>query len=156
MGFQASTVVECTPDLVWAVMTDWSKAPYWLGIQGLRPEDPKTALGEGSRLTYTARGTQVSTIRQWEPDRLLALESTQAGVTAHYTYQLTEQDGATLVELKAECTAQGPVWKFLLPAISFIMERTDRRQLVALKRLTETIVRVAERQADALEELEKK
>lgn len=150
MGFEARATINCTPDLVWAVMTDWSKAPYWLGVDGLKPQLKQAKIGKGTVLTYNARGSQTSTITRWEPEAALTLESVQAGVTAVYRYKLTQEGATTRVELRADCSATAPVWRFLLPLIQFMMSRADRKQVDALKTLTETMVAAAERKADQL------
>ncbi len=151
MGFRASTTINCTPDLVWAVMTDWSKAPYWLGVDKLRPKNPKRAVGKGSVLVYSARGTQTSKILRWEPNQALTLESVQAGVCAVYEYTLTAAGQGTVVELSANCSATNSIWSILLPLINFMMAKADKRQMPALKRLVEVTVAAAERKADELE-----
>lgn len=151
MAFQASATINCAPELVWAVMTDWSKSAYWLGVEGLKPKNKNMSVGQGSVLTYNARGTQTGTVTRWEPARALTLESVQAGVTAVYQYTLTQQGPETLVELKADCFATAWLWRKLLPLIEFMMRRADKGQLNALKNLTETIVAAAERTADQLE-----
>ena len=152
MSFRVDESIDCGSDLVWAVATDWSKAAYWLGVQGLRPIDRDEPVGEGTKLYFTARGnSHATTVTRWEPCRALTLESIQGGVTAVYAYTFTELDGVTQVQLEASCSARGWFWKLLLPLIAFFMKRSDSGQLVALKRLTEALVARAERDADALE-----
>lgn len=151
MAWQQSETIDCTPDFVWAVMTDWSKSAYWLGVQGLRLEASKQPVGVGSRLSHANRSVSLSVIRQWAPERSLVLETTQLGLSATYAYTLEETQGKTLIRLSAEVTTTNGFWRLLLPVLRRMQERSDRRQLPALKRLTEAMVRDAERKADALQ-----
>ena len=151
MSLSVSEEIDHSPELVWAVVTDWDEARYWLGVENLRPMD-KGPIGVGSRLIFSARGqAQPMTIARWEPNRALTLESPHGGITAIYAYTLTERDGGTLVELRAHCTASGRLWKLALPLLSFLLGRSERGQLAALKRLTNTLVTRAEQQADAMQ-----
>ena len=152
MALQTSATIHCTPDLVWAVMTDWSQTAYWLGVGRLRLQDPQQPVGVGSRLSSGGSSAGLFVVRQWEPERKLALETSQLGMTASYEYCLTESDGTTRVELLADCSAANAFFRLLLPALRKLLERADRGQLKALKRLTEARVREAERKADALQE----
>jgi hypothetical protein len=150
VGFHVTETIDCSSELVWAVVTDWSKAGYWLGVDGLKPAG-KGKVGKGTQLAFTARGAVHTTrISRWEPNRALTLESVQGGVTVVYAYTLWEEDGATKVELQAECSAAGWFWKLLLPMIAFFMARADAGQLKALKQLALAQVADANRKADKL------
>lgn len=151
MAFEISELIDYSPELVWAVMTDFSQAAYWLGVEKLRPLEGDKPLGEGSRLIFNARGAgHVTTILRWEPHRALTLESTQGGITAAYAYTLEPQGAGTRVRLRATTRATGRLWRALLPLVRFGMARAERGQLRALKALTTTLITAAERQADAL------
>ena len=152
MALQTSATIHCTPDFVWAVMTDWSRTAYWLGVRSLRLQDPQQPVGVGSRLSGGASSAGLFVIRRWEPERKLTLETSQLGMTATYEYHLAEQDGNTLVELLADCSAAHTFLQLLLPVLRKLLERGDRGQLEALKRLTEATVRDAERKADAMQD----
>ena len=151
MSLSVSEVIDHSPELVWAVVTDWSKARYWLGVENLRPLE-EGSVGEGTRLIFSARGqAQPMTITRWQPNEALTLESPQGGLTAVYEYSFSEQEGSTRVELRAQCTANGRFWKLVLPVLSWLLVRSERGQLAALKRATDALVAAAEKQADALE-----
>ncbi|MEN9577506.1 MAG: hypothetical protein RJA70_515 [Pseudomonadota bacterium] len=151
LSFKSTVSIPCAPDVVWAVMTDWRKSAYWIGVENLRLADPNKPEREGTRLLFTARGQQTTVIRAWEPGRKLTLESVQGGVTATYCYTLASGSGQTQVNLTAECSAIGFIWRALLPLIARVMAWTDKKQLAALKRLTQAMLLTAEREADRLE-----
>ncbi len=67
-----------------------------------------------------------------DPGKLIALTSTQGGVTATYTYSLARDGDGTEVTLKAVCKATG-FWKLLHPVIVLAMKKSDSLQLTNLK-----------------------
>ncbi len=138
MSFYASQLIERSEDAVWRTMTDWSKAPYWLGVENLRPLEPAEPVGQGSRLIFSVRGTAHSiNILRWKPRRGLTLESKQGGLIATYVYTIQRTPQGTQVELSASCRGDGWFWRLLIPVVGRLMERSERSQLVALKRLVE-------------------
>lgn len=139
MALNIDYFVSRTPRDVWKIATEWGIAEYWLGVSKLRMMEQGKKPGVGAKLIYDVRGqSHLTTITIWEPPNRLGLESTQGGVTAHYEYHFTQnEDGRTRLQLEAKCTAEGAVWKFFLPFISWMMERADRKQLEALGKLVE-------------------
>ncbi len=132
-------------DLVWDTVTDFRTAPYWLGLENLRPMNKGDAIKRGTRLIYDVRGAaHASTITRFEPRRFLTLTAEQGGITVEYAYVFEAKgkgkEGAeTRVRLHAECTARGWFWRMLLPFVSRSMEKGDREQLVALDKLVRAV-----------------
>ncbi len=138
MGFAVDHFVARKPTDVWRIATDWKIAEFWLGVSKLRMREPKAKPKKGAQLLFDVRGqSHVTTIVTWDPPTRLGLSSTQGGVTAVYEYTFTPTDDGTRMQLEAQCSASGWAWKLMLPLISWMMERTDRKQLAALAQLVE-------------------
>jgi uncharacterized protein YndB with AHSA1/START domain len=138
MGFAAEQFVARKPADVWRIATDWKIAEFWLGVSKLRMLDKGAKPRKGAKLIFDVRGrSHLTTITRWEPPHHLGLASTQGGITASYEYTFTATEEGTRMQLEAECSAQGGVWKLALPMVRWMMERTDRKQLAALARLVE-------------------
>ena len=138
MAFRVTETIRRPRQHVWAALTDWSSAPNWMkGVDELRPLD-EGAVGEGTRLSAKARGTERETIIvAWEPAERLVLQSRQGGVTADYEYRFCDSVDGTQVTLHAECTGTGFRWRLAMPLIRFLMARADSGQLRDFKALVE-------------------
>lgn len=123
---------------VWRKLTNWSDAAQWMpGIDRLHQVDDGDPQ-EGTELRFASRGAERSTrVTTWEPDRRLALTSTQGGITAVYRYTLEAQGEGTTVTLEASCQARGFFWKLMHPLIGWLMERADGSQLDRFKAMVE-------------------
>jgi carbon monoxide dehydrogenase subunit G len=132
-GFEVQEHVDAAPDNVWASLTRLDRAAAWMpGIEAMTQLDPGP-IGLGTRFGFTARGKARETrITAFEAGRLMALTSTQGGVTATYTYSLAPSGRGTEVTLKAVCRASG-LWRLLHPLIVVAMKRSDSGQLKNLK-----------------------
>jgi hypothetical protein len=138
VGFAVDHFVARKPADVWRIATDWKIAEFWLGVSKLRMMDGKAKPRKGAKLIFDVRGqSHLTTITRWEPPHHLGLSSTQGGITANYEYTFEATENGTRMQLEGECTAQGGVWKLALPIVSWMMERTDRKQLAALAQLVE-------------------
>ena len=142
-GFEASTVIARPPAAVWAVMTDFVRAPDWMpGIETVAAKD-ESPLAAGKvfdvGLSTRGRGRQRDmTLVCWEPEsRVFALSSSEGTVTALYRYSLHPKDDDTLVRLEASCEGGGFFMKLLSPLIVRMMAKHDSRQMPLLKALAE-------------------
>jgi uncharacterized protein YndB with AHSA1/START domain len=138
MAFRVSETIRRPRRHVWAALTDWDKAPSWMkGVDELRRLD-EGAVGEGTRLSFKARGTERETIIvAWEPGERLVLQSRQGGVTADYEYIFCDALDGTQVTLYAECSGEGVGWRLAMPLIRFLMARADSGQLRDFKAVVE-------------------
>lgn len=136
-GFEVQEHVDAAPEELWAWLARLDHAAVWMpGIEAMTQLDPG-AIGLGTRFAFTARGKARETrVTAFEAGRLMALTSTQGGVTATYTYALAPSGSGTDVTLKAVCRASG-VWRLLHPLIVVAMRRSDASQLVNLKLIVE-------------------
>lgn len=136
-GFSVTESIAANPATVWACLTDFENANRWMpGIDNFAPADDGP-LENGTRLAFMSRGKQrESRITAFEPDRKLALTSTQGGVTATYAYSLAPMGDGTQVTLDADCRATG-LWKLLHPVIVIAMKKADSPQLKNLKKVIE-------------------
>ncbi|MFQ5961447.1 MAG: SRPBCC family protein [Candidatus Methylomirabilales bacterium] len=118
---------------VWAFLADMRHAPKWMtGVEDMRQLTPGS-VGLGTRFRFVARGAQRETeITAWEPEKRIALTSTQGGITATYEYSVLGRGDTTEVELNAVCRAKGP-WKIIHPIIVVLMRKSDSGHLVRLK-----------------------
>lgn len=138
MGLCIDHFIPRTPKDVWRIVTDWTIAEYWLGVNKLRPLHPKERIGVGSKLTYDVRGApQLMTVTAWKPRQELGLESMQGGIAARYLYTFSKSEDGTRVQLEARCSADKGLWKLLAPVADWMMARSDRNQLTALGKLVE-------------------
>ena len=93
-GFQASTSVARPTEVVWAIMTDFTRAPEWMpGIETVRPKDDSVlAVGKvfEAEISTGGRGRiRDMTLVQWDPEnRIFALSSSEGSVVAEYRYSL--------------------------------------------------------------------
>ena len=136
-GFSVTESILASPAEVWANLTDFENASRWMpGVGDFTPVEDKP-LETGAVLTFTARGkARESRITAYEPDRRLALTSTQGGVTATYEYTLSPAGNGTDIKLNAVCEASG-LWKLMHPLIVLAMKKTDSPQLKNLKTMIE-------------------
>jgi len=134
-GFTVTQNIPHPPAKVWSYLTDFSNAPQWMpGVQHME-QTSSGPLVWGSILTFKARGRDYLTkVISYEQERNIALTSTQGGVTATYTYELTPNGKGTLMTLNAVCEAKGFVWSLLHPFINYAMKKTDSSQLANIKK----------------------
>ncbi len=129
IAFTATQTIPASPDAVWSVLTDWDRAPAWLGVERMRGEQPPRV---GSELTFVARGAErTSTITELEPGRRITMTSTQGPVTAHYRYALAPDGTGTAATLEAEVLVGGAL-KLLAPTIRRSIAKEDGTQLERL------------------------
>lgn len=132
-GFNVKETIDQPPQLVWDFLTDFSKAGKWMtGVEeiSLIKEGP---IKIGTRLSFKARGKErESQVTALEQGKLIALTSTQGGVTATYTYSIESEGDNTLITLDAVCNAVG-FWRLLHPIILLAMKLSDSSHLAKLK-----------------------
>ena len=123
---------------VWRVLTVPELMRHWIrSVEELRTEDG-APLRLGSRLLFTARGGEhASEVTVFEPGAGLTLCSKQGPFTATYRYELASRNSGCVASLRIDCEATG-VAKLLSPLIKWLMWRTDRGQLDAIKGIAET------------------
>lgn len=132
-GFSVTEQIAGAPAAVWAYLTDFRSAGEWMtGVEDL-VQTSEGALGIGTRLTFKARGKARETrVTALEPGKLIALTSTQGGVTATYEYAVAPAGEGTEITLNAVCEARG-LWMLVHPLIAFAMKQSDSSQLAKLK-----------------------
>lgn len=129
VAFTASQTIPASPDAVWSVLTDWNRAPDWLGVDRMRGESPPNV---GSELTFTARGAErTSTVTELDPGRRITMTSSQGPVTANYRYVLAPDAAGTAVALEAEVLVRGPL-RIMAPIIRRSIAKEDGTQLQRL------------------------
>ncbi len=134
-AFEVGARIDRSPAEVWAVLTDWERAPEWMdGIESMGSDG---GLAEGAQLTFVARGKErTSVIAALDPESSLTLRSTQGGVVADYRYDLTADGDGTAMKLTADCSTSG-VWVVFGPLLRRLVRRADSGQLEALKTVVE-------------------
>ncbi len=123
---------------VWHGLTSPEVMPKWMGVESIRYEDA-SGPSVGATLLFTTRGKQrPSRVSEVQPERVVAFESVQGGVTAVYTYALEQLgDNRTKVTLRATCETRGLGWRLLRPLIGYAIKSTDGGQLQKLKQVLE-------------------
>ncbi len=142
-GFEASALIDVPPGEVWAVMTDFARAPDWMpGIEAVAAkDDAPVAAGKLFAVTMSTsgRGRQRDMLlADWAPPDRFALSSKEGGVTATYVYALAPDGDGTRVTLHGACEAQGFFMRLLHPVIVKLMARHDARQVELLKAVVES------------------
>lgn len=137
LAFAVEETIQKPIEQVWAVLTDWSRAPKWMNGVDRMWANGETV--EGTQLTFHARGAdRSSVILRCAPGQSIALRSVQGAVTADYTYTLYSiGSNTTRIELTAECQTAGMIWKLLFPLLRLAIKNVDGKQLSNLKRLVE-------------------
>jgi len=130
-AFAVTQVIDRPADQVWQVLTDWSRAPEWMGgVDEVRVV--------GATLHFVARGRErTSEITDVRPGESLTLTSVQGGVRADYRYTVAGESAGTRATLVASVAVRGP-WRLAAPVLRVLIRRTDGGQLAALKRLVES------------------
>ena len=136
-GFRVRQRIGRSPRDVWAFLSDFENAPTWMaGVEQMTKVTPGP-LAEGTRYTFRARGRARETrVSAFEPGRMVALTSSQGGITATYTYKVRPDGDGSEVSLDAECSAAG-LWVLLHPLIAVAMRRADSGQLARLAAVIE-------------------
>lgn len=121
---------------IWKIMTDWTIAEYWLGVNKLRPRNPTEKLGVGSKLSYLVRGEpQEMEVTEWLPEERLGLASRQGGIVVKYDYGFEISESGTRIQLTSSCVGDNWFWRLLAPLAEWTMSWADRKQLAALDKL---------------------
>ncbi|MEQ9618963.1 MAG: SRPBCC family protein [Deltaproteobacteria bacterium] len=136
-GFTVKEKIDRPSDEVWSFLTDMSQAGKWMtGVEKIKPVTPGP-IGLGSRFSFVSRGAERETeVSTWEPQKVIALTSTQGGITATYEYSVSSHNNYTEVRLNAVCKAKG-FWKIIHPLILFLMKKSDSNHLARLKNAIE-------------------
>ncbi len=125
--------IERSPDEVWALLTDWSRAHEWMpGIDSITSDGPTEV---GTILVFSARGKEhKSEITAVVPGSEVSLTSRKGPVCATYTYSCSSEGSGTRMRLVSDSEIRGPL-KFLGPLLRMAMRRADGGQLRDLKEL---------------------
>jgi len=133
MIFEVEERIAAPTDVVWRHLSDPALMAAWMpGIEDMHSRDGGP-LQTGSELAFRARGAErSSSVAAFDPERLIALQSTQGAFTATYRYGLLANGSATVVTLRADCVASG--WmRLLAPLIRVLIRRADSGQLARLR-----------------------
>jgi hypothetical protein len=121
---------------IWKIMTDWTIAEYWLGVNKLRPANPNQKPAVGAKLSYMVRGEpQEMEVTEWVPNERLGLASRQGGIVVKYDYEFESSDSGTRIQLTSRCVGDNWFWRLLAPLAEWTMSWADRKQLAALDKL---------------------
>lgn len=131
-AFEVSQLIRAEAPVVWAVLTDWSRAGEWMpDVTEMTADGPVRV---GTALTYRAGGkARASTVAAVDDGRVLVLRSVVSAVTADYRYTLTTRNGGTLVTLHADVRTAGPM-RLISPVIRRAIAKADSVQLERLDR----------------------
>lgn len=135
VAFEAEERVARRPDVVWKHLTDWERAPEWMGgIDSMAADGPTQV---GTTLVFHARGrSRPSEITHVVEGREVTLTSRQGPVSASYTYRCEPDGDGTRLHLVADCTIRGPL-RIVGLLLRRAIARTDGGQLRALKQVLE-------------------
>lgn len=93
---------------VWAFLTDFKEAKRWMtGINEMRLlEDREPTLGS-ELVFYVRKIERFSRVTAWEPQKKIAITTTQEGVKTTHEFTLSTKRRQTELCLKAFCRAEG-------------------------------------------------
>jgi len=108
-SYEASSLIEATPEQVWPVLTDTAAWPDW--DSGVTKVDGRLALGEKLSITVTAssgRAFPVKVVQLSAPERMVFLGGMPLGLfTGERTYTLVPEGTGTRFTMREEYT--GPL-----------------------------------------------
>lgn len=138
MGFEITTKIKASPEVVWAVLTDVERWPEWSPTM---TKVTRLAIGpfvEGSqaRIKQPLLRTMVWTVTELTPGRSFVWEAERFGLTLVAGHRLTnEEDGVVQVTLAVE--QRGVVGRLLEPLTSRFAKRNVQKEADGLKRRSE-------------------
>ncbi len=125
MIFHAEQSIAAPPAHVWRYLTEPDLITAWMPNVTAVTTPGSGPVSAGMTFHTTVRGRgQAATVVDFVPGERLALRSTQATVTATYTYSLAPDDRGTCATLTADCTATGLI-RLVMPLIAIAIRRTD-------------------------------
>ena len=92
-GFSVKETIDQPKAVVWDFLTDFNKADKWMtGVDQMK-QISDGPIKTGTRLSFVARGKERETrVTALDSGKMIALTSTQGGVTATYTYSLESEN----------------------------------------------------------------
>ncbi|MBI1227135.1 MAG: polyketide cyclase/dehydrase [Bacteroidetes bacterium] len=95
----ANIIIQASPALVWAVLTDIDNWPNWHPkISAAKLESPLTV---GSCFTWAINGMKIkSTLQTVSPNVAFGWSGSAIGATAIHNWYLTEQAGSTFISVE--------------------------------------------------------
>lgn len=129
--FEESTTIAAPAGTVYDYVSDFTRHGEWSGheLQVTKTSDGPIAVGSTFSTVAKLFGTQKeqSTITEMTPGKAFAWDSVGALGTAHHSFTLTEQDGATVVTKSAEIVEP----KFLAKMTSWRLSKDIPRALTS-------------------------
>jgi uncharacterized protein YndB with AHSA1/START domain len=138
VGFEITTNIEASPEVVWAVLTDVERWPEWSPSMTKVTRLASGPFVEGSqaRIKQPRLPTMVWTVTELTPGRSFVWEAKRPGLTLVAGHRLTnEEDGVVQVTLAVE--QRGAVGRLLEPLTSRFAKRDVQMEAEGLKRQSE-------------------
>ncbi|MHB2029109.1 MAG: SRPBCC family protein [Acidimicrobiales bacterium] len=138
MGFEITTNIKASPEVVWAVLTDVERWPEWTPSMTKVTRLTGGPFVEGSqvRIKQPRLRTMVWTVTELTPGRSFVWEAKGPGLTLVAGHHLAnEEEGAVQVTLAIE--HRGLVGWLLAPLTSRLVERNVQIEAEGLKRQSE-------------------
>ena len=138
MGFEITTNIKTSPEVVWAVLTDVERWPEWSPSMTRVTRLASGPFVEGSqaRIKQARLPTMVWTVTELTPGRSFVWEAKRPGLTLVAGHRLTnEEDGVVQVTLAVE--QRGAVGRLLEPLTSRSAKRYLQMEADGLKRQSE-------------------
>ena len=137
-AFTYETHINRSPDLVFAFMMDFSRAPRWRNLVAKieLASPPPLAVGSQLRVTMDVNGRQrqaISDVWAYDPPHRFGQRNTASNVTGTFEYALEPQGTGTRVRFTCDVRPHGIMW-LLLPTLIRSSRYRYRDQLGILKR----------------------
>jgi hypothetical protein len=141
-AFAFTTHVARPPEVVWAIMTDLSRAPRWRPLvqRMVTTDGGPIAAGSSIEITMEVMGElhrRRSLTTGFDPPRRWVLRSESNDIQGDWEFGVAPENGGSRVSFSCELTSPRFFRRLMLPLIARTERRIRGEQLGNLKRLVE-------------------
>lgn len=137
-----STLVNRSPEVVWKVFTDASRAKEWMtGLMSMETvSGTRMTVGSRHKLVFLENDRRVEmqeTITALEPGKLYAFDSSMEQMTGSTTVRLTPKDGGTQLTFEGDFRGRSMLWRSLMAILQPMIDKRQGEDMDKLKALVE-------------------
>lgn len=138
MGFEFTTKIKASPEVVWAVMTDVERWPEWSPsmTKVTRLVSGPLVVGSQARIKQPRLRTMIWTVTELTPGRSFVWEAKGPGLTLVAGHHLANEEGG-VVQVTLTVEHRGLVGRLLAPLTSRLVRRNVHMEAEGLKRQSE-------------------
>jgi uncharacterized protein YndB with AHSA1/START domain len=137
-----STLVNRSPEVVWKVFTDASRAKEWMtGLMSMETvSGTRMTVGSRHKLVFLENDRRVEmeeTLTAIEPGKLYAFDFSLKEATGSTTVRLTPKDGATQLTFEGDFRGRSMLWRSLMVILQSMVDKRQSEDMEKLKTLAE-------------------